>query len=190
MRTLYLLGFAWLTVAGLSLVTAAAPPTVLRHSGKSAQFSGSAGEWFHAIRPFCNPVEVDVQVGWNPPPTGVQGTGFAAACFALAGRIDQARERILELESDDQWRAAGIVFNVGHPVADAGDDRAAGPIMELVIEFWPNHYMALYHAGAARYSLGEPQVATRYLRAFLESYELEDGWTASARSILDVVERP
>ena len=61
----------------------------------------------------------------------------------------------LELPEELRWHAAGVVFNVGHPVADAGDDLAAGPIMELVVEFWPNHYMALYHAGAARYELDD-----------------------------------
>ena len=191
MRKLYLLGFAWLALGGLSLVTAAAPPVVLRHGvAQPTEYSGSGGAWFQTARPFCNPVEVNVRIRWNPPPEGLQGTGYAAACFALAGRVDQARNLILELDPDDRWRAAGIVFNVGHPVADAGDDRAAGPIMELVVEFWPNHYMALYHAGASRWALGEPDGARRYLRDFLDSYEIEDGWTANARSILDEIDQP
>ncbi len=189
MRTLYVLGFAWLAIAGFSLFTATAPPTVLRHTAVgTTTFSGSGGAWFQRIRAHCNPVEVDVLIQRNPPPDGTQGTGYAAACLALAGRIDDARTRIRTLSNDEQWRAAGIVFNVGHPVADAGDDRAAGPIMELVVEFWPNHYMALYHAGAARYALGEPEAAAEYLRDFLATYPLEDGWTASARSILQAVD--
>ena len=41
--------------------------------------------------------------------------------------------------------------------------------MELVVEFWPNHYMALYHAGAAAYERGEYERAEEYLLAFLEA---------------------
>jgi predicted HD phosphohydrolase len=91
---------------------------------------------------------------------------------------------IAALDDDDRWRAAGIVFEIGHPVADMGDDRSAGPIMELVVEFWPNHYMALYHAGAARYALGEPVAARRHLAAFLEHYTAMDGWTRNAHRML------
>ena len=185
MRTLYLLALGWVAVGVLSIAATRVKPTILHHATpQPTAFSGDGGTWFQQVRGFCNPVEVDVQLSWNPPPPGLQGAGYGAACYALAGRIDQARELILELEGDDRWRAAGIVFNVGHPVADAGDDRAAGPIMELVVEFWPNHYMALYHAGASRWALGDHDAAQRYLTDFLEYYELEDGWTASARSIL------
>lgn len=44
-----------------------------------------------------------------------------------------------------QEKAAGIVFRIGHPVADAGDDESAGPIMNLVVKYQPWNYMALYH---------------------------------------------
>lgn len=188
MRKLYVLAFLWLALGGLSLVTTAARPVVLRHSFvQPSAYSGSGGAWFQAARPYCNPVEVDVRIRFSPPPEGLQGAGFAAACLALAGRIDRARDVILELDPEERWRAAGIVFNVGHPVADAGDDLAAGPIMELVVEFWPNHYMALYHAGAARWSLGDGEGARPFLEDFLEYYEPEDGWTASARSMLEQI---
>ncbi len=103
----------------------------------------------------------------------------------MAGNVDRARAIIDRLDADERWQAAGIVFNVGHPVADAGDDRAAGPIMELVVEFWPNHYMALYHAGMARFGLGDDAAAQDYLERFLASYEHEDGWTRSALSALE-----
>lgn len=119
-----------------------------------------------------------------PPPADYQGRGFGAACYALAGRIDSARALILRLPGEDRFRAAGIVFEVGHPVADMGDDKAAGPIMELVVEFWPNHYMALYHAGASEYQLGQHALALQHLEAFLREYTVNDGWTSSARSML------
>jgi hypothetical protein len=70
-----------------------------------------------------------------------------------------------------------------------GDNRSAGPIMELVVEFWPNHYMALYHAGAARFALGDMATAEKQLRAFLEYYHQDDGWTGSARSMLAQIAR-
>ena len=84
----------------------------------------------------------------------------------------------------DRYRAAGIVFDVAHPVADAGDDRSAGPIMELVVDYWPNHYMALYHAGMSEYALEQPALARTHLQAFLSYYNQNDGWTRNARDVL------
>ena len=144
---------------------------------------GAAG-WFQTMKPYCNAVEVDTRMSWTPPPGSEEGAAYGAACFALAGRIDHARKLIRSLPEDVRWRAAGIVFNVGHPVADAGDDVAAGPLMELVVDFWPNHYMALYHAGAANYELGEQAPAQRYLEAFLEHYSEDDGWRGNALEML------
>ena len=82
------------------------------------------------------------------------------------------------------WRPSAIVFDIGHPVADAGDDQSAGPIMELVVEFWPNHYMALYHAGASEFILGQPDLARQHLEAFLENYHENDGWRTNALEML------
>jgi outer membrane protein assembly factor BamD (BamD/ComL family) len=64
---------------------------------------------------------------------------------------------------------------------------AAGPVMELVVEFWPNHYMALYHAGAARYERGDYAAAQSYLTRFLENYTAGDGWTEMARGMLQKI---
>jgi hypothetical protein len=147
-----------------------------------------AAAWFRAMKPYCNPVEVATQVTRSPAPRSADGIAYEAACYALAGHIDSARERILQLPEDERWNAAGVVFNVGHPVADAGDDRAAGPIMELVVDFWPNHYMALYHAGAARYALGDHGFAHNYLVSFLEYYDQDDGWRGNALSMIAEIE--
>ena len=114
---------------------------------------GAAG-WFQRMKPFCNTVEVEIALRNTPAPAGADGAAYAAACLALAGRIDDARAAIAALPVSDRAGAAGVVFDVAHPIADAGDDRSAGPIMGLVVEFWPNHYMALYHAGMASYGLG------------------------------------
>lgn len=140
-------------------------------------------EWFRRVKPYCNSVEIGFVRGM-PAPAGVDGAGFEAACFALAGRIDDSRRIIDRLSADDRARAAGIVFEVGHPIADAGDDRAAGPIMELVVDYWPNHYMALYHAGMAEYMLGQSALARKNLEAFRRIYNENDGWRSNADDVL------
>jgi len=145
---------------------------------------GSPGQWFARIRPFCNPVEVEVRLRQDPAPAGFDGTAFSAACYALAGKVDRARMLINTLPETERSQAAGVVFEVAHPVADAGDDKAAGPIMEMVVEFWPNHYMALYHAGMSEYALGQPDLARKNLREFLRYYNANDGWRQNAVDVL------
>lgn len=149
-----------------------------------------ASVWFRRVRPYCNSVEVEVALRNTPAPPSVQGQGFRAACLALAGRIDDARRVIDAMASASRPAAANIVFEVGHPVADAGDDRAAGPIMELVVDYWPNHYMALYHAGMAEYMLGQHALAKKNLTAFLDIYRAGDGWVTNAREVLARIDDP
>jgi hypothetical protein len=145
--------------------------------------AGPAG-WFQAMKPYCNTVEAELALKNNPAPGGNEGVAYAAACLALAGRIDGAREAIAGLPVSERARAAGVVFDVAHPIADAGDDRSAGPIMGLVVEFWPDHYMALYHAGMASYGLGYSLLAKQYLQQFLELYDQDDGWRSNAEQVL------
>jgi len=140
--------------------------------------------WFQMAKPSCNAVEVDGYLRANPFPTDWNGSAHGAACLALAGHIEDARAVIMALPSDQQWQTAGVVFEAGHPAADAGDDVAAGPLMELVVDFWPNHYMALYHAGAARYQKGNRDQARKYLEEFLKTYDQNDGWTENAQTML------
>jgi hypothetical protein len=147
--------------------------------------ASDAEEWWRRARPYCNAVEVRVLQRQTAPPASVAGAGYQAACFALAGQIDEARKIIDRLAPNERVRAAGIVFEVGHPVADAGDDRSAAPIMELVIDYWPNHYMALYHAGMAEYMLGQRALAQKNLTAFLHLYLENDGWRANGLTVLE-----
>lgn len=183
-RSLYVLGIAYLALSAFALargpVSRSDPASGPSHPAPEAD----GASWFRHVRPFCNALEVETVQRQRPAPTTVDGAGFAAACWALAGRIRDARARILAVAAADRWRAAGIVFEVGHPVADLGDDRSAGPIMELVVEFWPNHYMALYHAGAARFATGDHAAAQRHLLEFLRHYHQDDAWTRRARSML------
>lgn len=144
---------------------------------------GAAG-WFQSMKPFCNTVEAEVALRNNPAPDGREGVAYTAACLALAGRIDDARAAITDLPMSERAAAAGVVFDVAHPIADAGDDRSAGPIMGLVVEFWPNHYMALYHAGMASYGLGYSLLAKTYLEQFLALYQQDDGWRSNAELVL------
>src|SRR4051812_42716137 len=129
-RALYAAGWGYVALCGLVLVTrrGATPPVATGEPpAPVTPFRGVGGEWFAQVKPFCNAVEVEVKQKYTPPPAGVEGAGYSAACYALAGQIDRAREVIDGLDPGDRATAAGIVFNIGHPVADAGDDQSAGP---------------------------------------------------------------
>lgn len=190
MRLLYLAGLTYIAMSVYAVM--GGPPPVHDADGTARHVlpgdpTKDGAVWFSHVKPFCNALEVETLHRHTPAPTSRDGAGYSAACWALAGRIEEAREVILRLEGDDRWKAAGIVFAVGHPIADMGDDRSAGPIMEMVIEFWPNHYQALYHAGAARYALGDDARAKSHLETFLGYYDQNDGWTRSARRMLQEI---
>lgn len=185
-RMFYIAGWSWIALCGL-LVARPAPVVEPPYAGDGIDvFAGSEGlRWFRRAKPHCNAVEASVHLRGDPPPEDVEGTGFGAACLALAGRIEDARAAILALDEPDRAAAAGIVFGVGHPVADSGDDASAGPIMRLVVEFQPWNYMALYHAGISYYGLGEMALARTHLERFLETYSVNDGWRRNALTVLD-----
>jgi tetratricopeptide (TPR) repeat protein len=186
-RALSAAGWAYVALCGVVLLThlradggrvGGEPPA------PAASFPGAAGEWFAQVKPFCNAVEVEVRQQQQPAPAGVDGAGYSAACYALAGKIDRARQAIEALSASDRSRAAGIVFEIGHPVADAGDDQSAGPIMRLVVSYQPDNYMALYHAGISEYGLGQMDYARTHLKQFLELYRQDDGWRGNALTVL------
>lgn len=194
MRSLYILGLGYTAVCGLVAYRMIRPAPVVQPAPgptpvtpPAPQTAGGAG-WFQQMKPFCNAVEVETMMRQTPPPAGTDGAGYGAACYALAGRIDQARRLIADLPAGNRGTASATVFEIGHPVADAGDDRSAGPIMELVIEFWPDNYMALYHAGMSEYALGQPELSATHLRRFLELYKNEDGWRSNGIDVLGRLE--
>lgn len=170
---------AWRSAADLGVQVAQDPPT---RTAPSEFTSGQ--QWFARMKPFCNAVEVDVRMRFSPPPSTGDGAGYAAACYALAGKMDRARNLVEGLAPRARPVAANVLFEVAHPVADAGDDRASGPMMELVLEYWPNNYMALYHAGMSEYSLGQVWLAEKHLRAFLQMYTTQDGFHQNAQQAL------
>jgi hypothetical protein len=183
-RALYFAGFGYLAICGAVILGHRKPGRGSEPAQTAVRFDGPAQAWFAAMKPFCNAVEAELAQRQHPAPQNVEGQGFSAACYALGGKLDLARAVIDRLPSADRARAAGVVFEVAHPVADAGDDRSAGPIMELVVDYWPNHYMALYHAGMSEYALGQPALARTHLESFLTNYTQDDGWTRNARDVL------
>lgn len=108
-------------------------------------------------------------------------------CFAVAGKIDRARQLLRSLSESDRNRAMTTMFNVAHPIADSGDDRSAGPIMELVVEFWPDNYMAVFHAGMAEFALGQDDAARVQLERFLTMYSSADVWRERATNALAAI---
>ena len=201
-RVLYLTAFTYIAICGVALVVRSrqspAPAPALIERVVEAEppppvvaSTGSGADWFARMKQYCNPVEVDVQLRFNPPPSTSEGSAYTSACFALAGKIDSARATIERMPRGERQYAADVVFNVAHPVADAGDDRSAGPIMGLVVDYSPRNYMALYHAGASEYALGQSDLARKHLRAFLELYGAEDGWRSNAKELLSrMAEKP
>jgi hypothetical protein len=192
-KFLYFAGFTFIALSGSAVVRAlrapppgdyAVGPVPVAPAQPPAPTGSSAEQWFASIKQYCNPVEVDVRTRYEPAPSTPEGQGYAAACFALAGKIAHARTIMMGIDAGNRSTAANIVFNVAHPVADAGDDRASGEMMELVLAFWPNNYMALYHAGMSAYTIGNDAVADRHLRGFLSMYDASDGFTKNARDAL------
>jgi tetratricopeptide repeat protein len=185
-RPLYLLGFGYLAICGVVVVRHHVPrPAATTPEHPTARVPrGTAQEWFSGIKPYCNAVEVELAIRGRPAPATLDGQGYSAACYALGGKIDLARATLDRLPAPERAQAAAIVFGVAHPVADAGDDRSAGPIMELVLDYIPSHYMALYHAGMSEYALGQPALARTHLESFLSFYHANDGWTQNARDVL------
>jgi hypothetical protein len=145
--------------------------------------------WFNRIKSRCNAVEAVTAINSSPPPADWEGIGYAAACYALAGKIDAADRAIGQLAPGMRPQAVNIVFEIGHPVADAGDDRSAGPIMELVLKYWPQNYMAMYHAGMSAYALGDSPLSKQRLTDFLNIYTAADGWTNNARIVMDKIDQ-
>ena len=147
------------------------------------------GNWFSQVKSRCNQLEVNGVMARTPPPPGTEGAGYGAGCYMLAGRFVEARRLIEALPAGERANAAWRVFEIAHPFADQGEDAAAGPMMELVLEFWPENYQALYHAGIAEYAQGDTPLAKQRLEAFLAAYKQPDNFTSTAKLVLDRIEK-
>jgi serine/threonine protein kinase len=177
-------GFAWLILPNATKVPAPRPPVTRPRPPPQSE----AQAWLVRMRPRCNAVEAVQAVLREPPPKGAEGAGAGAACLALGGKMTAARKLIVALPEAERVTAAAVVFNAGHPVADMGDDVSAAPIMQLVLEFWPDNFQALYHAGMSEYALGRPSQARPLLERFLQLYHLDDGFTQAARKALQRIQ--
>jgi hypothetical protein len=189
LRVAYGLGLGYLGLCTLALAARPAAgdrllPGAAHAPARAAAADGSAAGWFARIRPRCNAVEVEVALRSSVAPQGNEGASYAAGCYALAGKMERAKGIIEGLPDGWRARAAGIVFDIVHPVADAGDDQSAGPMMRLVLLYWPENFQALYHAGMAEYGVGDLERAREHLERFLELYKADDGWTHNAREVL------
>lgn len=131
------------------------------------------------ISPRCTPLEVRRYLAGAKLPLEAH-----ASCLAIAGLIDEARALLRAMPADTRARAIAQIFELAHPTADAGDDRSAGPLMMLVVELWPENYMAMFHAGMAQFALGQDAVAQVYLERFLSMYATRDVWRARAENAL------
>jgi len=147
-------------------------------------------DWFSRVRPHCNAIEAEVTLRADPAPATTVGQADAAACYALAGKITQAKRTLDALAEAERMAAANQVFNIVHPVADQGDDAATGPIMRLVLDYTPDNFMALYHAGMAELQSGDVVSAKTHLLRFLDIYRAGDGWVQSAERVLKEIEKP
>lgn len=191
MRTLYWIGSGYIAFCALVLtshVLTAATDASVNISSETSIGNSPAERWFNQIKAHCNSVEVATAIQSFPPPNGAEGSAYMAGCYALAGKTKLAKATIDGLSTRDQDYAATIVFNIGHPVADAGDDESAGPIMRLVIGYQPYNYMALYHAGMSEYAIGENDRSQLHLKQFLTIYQSNDGWRQNALSVLEAIE--
>ena len=87
------------------------PPKQTAAKQKAPPTDGRA--WFRSMKQYCNPVEAGVMVARRPPPEGAEGAGYAAACFALAGKMKEADATLAGIASSrDRGVGAQILFQV------------------------------------------------------------------------------
>ena len=132
--------------------------------------------------PMCTPLDAETRIA-DPQ----MSEHDRATCLAIAGKIDAARTRLFAMPAAERSRAVQTIFNVAHPIADRGDDRSAGPIMALVVELWPENFMAVFHAGMAEFALGHDANARAQLERFLAMYPHRDVWRQrAAKALADI----
>src|SRR2546426_12847086 len=90
-RTLYLAGFGYLAVCAALVIrhrTPARPQPVAIPT--SPTFDGPPNQWFTAMKPYCNAVEVAIMQRRDPAPATLDGAGVSAARYALGGELGLA----------------------------------------------------------------------------------------------------
>ena len=159
-----------------------AVPLVLRLRQIEAEVDVEPSHAARDVSPRCTPLEARLYLAHEKLPLDE-----TAACLAMAGAIDDARSVLRAMPAETRGGAIARIFELAHPTADAGDDRSAGPLMMLVVEFWPENYMAVFHAGMAEFALGADPVAQTYLDRFLTMYAPHDVWRDRALTALAAI---
>lgn len=131
----------------------------------------------------CTALQVETYLAQQPQLTAAERIN----CWAAAGKLERARVELMQLDGAQRQQAVAALFDLAHPIADAGDDRSAGPIMKLIIELWPENYMAMFHVGMAEFALGQDGDATEHLQRFLQMYQANDVWRARANQALQAI---
>lgn len=186
-RPVFLLALALVMAVSVFVTTRMRSPARV---DRATRVDRPTRDWFGDNKAHCNALEVTRFLALHAPPATENAAAQRAACLAIAGKIADARGVIAGLAPVPQNDAVNSLFLLAHPIADAGDDESARPIMELVLEFQPDQYMALYHAGMANAILGNDDQARRYLTRFLVTYRTQDSWFRRAFQALDALRRP
>jgi TolA-binding protein len=61
--------------------------------------------------------------------------------------------------------------------------------MALVIKYWPDNYMAMYHLGISEYALKDHENSKQHLQQFLQMYSTQDSWRQNALTVMDYIDR-
>ncbi|HEY1558990.1 MAG TPA: hypothetical protein VGF94_29410 [Kofleriaceae bacterium] len=166
-------------VAVLLLVMAAASVLLLVRMGDDITRQPIES---HLHLEHCTPLDVEVYLAQSKldPPDEV-------ACYAVAGKIDRVRALLDQMPAEGRMVTVRAIFAIAHPIADAGDDASAGPIMLLVVDYDPSNYMAVFHAGMAEFALGHDDIARAQLARFLTMYTPKDVWRERAENALAAI---
>lgn len=192
MRSLYTIALLYIGVSVFAIIRG--PPPMEYETRldtpayQASDYPYSAERWFLFNRQYCNQTEADVYLHHYPPPSGDPDTPvYVAACFALAGQLDDAKEVIDRLGAKRRMKVAATIYEVVDPVQVS--HPSAAPLMELVLEYWPSHQLALYYAGMARLELGDDRVARRHLETFLEYHAESPALARQVRRALRSLDR-
>ena len=102
MRLLYLAGWGYVAISAALIYRAGHPEQYMQTHVLGTPVGPSSLQWFDNVRSHCNPVEVQLTLSQNPPPEGLAGQGYGAACYALAGKIKQAQVLIDALPAHER----------------------------------------------------------------------------------------
>jgi hypothetical protein len=127
-----------------------------------------AERWIRSVWRACNTGALSTDPNWTPPPATDHGDMFLGACFALAGRFDETRRIIDDMDPNARLAATGILMNVVMPAARQGRYDVASPGLELGLEYWPEAQVSLFHGGLGRLARGDLEGARELFVRLLE----------------------